>query len=552
MLIIGLDGLSWNLLDPLMEAGVTPQLARLRSQGAWGPLTSVVPTQSASAWASFITGQNPARHGVVDFTVRQSDGSYRHAKPDPGSTLWHCLGRGGLRVGVLNFPITYPPDPVQGFLISGMLSPKGRTFTYPPTLGDELLSAVPGYRIDLEWQLYAGRERAFIRELLEMTRQRSQACRYLLDHPELAGSRAPDLFAVAFVGSDRLQHALWRELDPSHPHHDASRSASLTDALHAFYAELDGAVGQLVAAVGEDTTVILLSDHGFQSAAWQFRVDDWLSANGWLARQASRSRWERLIRRLDKPWVRQVRKRLVKDISRHFSSFAPGGTTDWSRTLAFNPWNSQQGIRLNVIDREPNGIVAPGEASARLREEIRQALSEAREPRTGQLVADRIWRREELYDGPYLEAMPDLVFTLRPNLAVSPLQPGLWMPTGWASGDHSPEGILVAWGAHVSPGRVANARLIDVAPTALYLLGQPVPEAMDGDVLVGALDPALIRRMPVRRDPCPRSPSEEGGGDLAERMDSGASEVSAPGEGAAMTAEEEAEIRARLRGLGYL
>jgi predicted AlkP superfamily phosphohydrolase/phosphomutase len=557
LLIIGLDGLSWNLLDPLLQAGVMPHLARFRDEGAWGPLTSVVPTQSASAWASFVTGQNPARHGVVDFAVRQPDGTYRHAKPHPASTLWHYLGRGGLQVGVLNFPITYPPDPVNGFLVSGMLSPKGRTFTYPPTLGDELLAAVPGYRIDLEWQLYAGREGVLLRDLTEMTRQRARACHYLLDHQDWHGSSGPDLLAIAFVGPDRLQHALWRHLDPSHPLHDAARSVSLTESLHAFYAGLDEAVGQLVTAVGEDATVILLSDHGFQSAAWQFRVDDWLAENGWLVRQAGRSRWERLVRRLDRPWVRHLRKRLFKDISRRFPIFAPGGTTDWSRTLAFSTWNSQQGIRLNVKGRDPEGIVAPGEdgcRTARLREEIRQALSQAREPRTGQLAVDRIWMREELYQGPFLEEMPDLVFTLRPNLAASPLQPGLWMSTGWASGDHSPQGMFIAWGAHVAPGPVDGARLIDVAPTALYLLGLPVPDDMDGVALVGALDPAFVQGTPIRRQPSSASARDAVRGEPVALTQSDAPEGPAPSlvEGEAMTAEEEAEIQARLRGLGYL
>ncbi len=542
LLIIGLDGLSWNLLDHLLEAGVMPHLARLRDEGAWGSLRSVVPTQSASAWASFITGQDPARHGVVDFTVRQRDGTYRHAKPQSTSTLWHLLGRGGLRVGVLNFPVTYPPDPVDGFLVSGMLSPKGRTFTYPSTLGRELLAAVPDYRIDLEWQLYAGRERALLRDLTEMTRLRIQACRHLLEDQDWGGTSGPDLLAVAFVGSDRLQHALWRHLDPSHPLHDAAQLTSLIEPLHAFYAGLDQAVGQLISAVGPGATVILLSDHGFQSAAWQFRVDDWLAMSGWLVRQAGRSRWERLARRLDKPWVRHLRKRVVKDISRHFSTFTPGGTIDWSHTLASNPWNSQQGIRLNVKGRDPEGIVAPGDDSARLREEIRQALSEVRDPRTGQLVVDRIWRREELYQqGPFIEEMPDLGFTLRPDFAISPLQPGLWMETGWASGDHSLDGMFVAWGSHIRPGHVVGARLIDVAPTILYLLGQAVPDTMDGAVLVDALTSAFVKETPVRREPIPEPTSES-----VPRTASGSQEADV------MTAEEEAEIQARLRGLGYL
>ncbi len=252
LLILGLDGLSWPLVDPLLEAGVMPHLARLKAEGAWGPLTSVVPTQSATAWASFLSGQNPARHGVFDFMVRQADGTYRHAKPDPASTLWHHLGRGGLGVGVLNFPVTYPPDPVNGFLVSGMLAPRGRTFTHPPALGDELLAAVPGYRIDLEWQLYAGREAALVGELSEMIGQRAEAATYLNDRYR------PQCLAVAFTATDRLQHALWRHMDPTHPDYDAAAAARLQDAIHGFYAALDGAVGHLLDNIDGETAVLVL------------------------------------------------------------------------------------------------------------------------------------------------------------------------------------------------------------------------------------------------------------------------------------------------------
>lgn len=538
LLLLGLDGLTWPLLEPLLAAGVVrpgspqvmPNLAQLRREGAWGPLASVVPTQSAAAWATFLTGQNPARHGVVDFTVRQPDGSYRHAKPHPASTFWHHLGQAGLRVGVFNFPVTYPPDPVPegSFLVSGMLSPQGRTFTQPPALGAELLAAVPGYRLDVEWQLYAGRPEALLDDLTAMTRQRARAAAYLRKRFD------PDCLAVAFIGPDRLLHALWADLDPAHPRHDAERAAALRPRIHAFFGALDEAVGELISGAG-GATVLALSDHGFQAAAWQFQVDDWLESQGWLARQAGRSRLERWARRLDRPWVRRVRKRLVTDISRRLTTFAPGGTLDWPRTLAFSAWNAQQGIRLNVRGRDPQGVVEPGAAYEALRDEIQQALLAAAEPVSGQRVVDRVWRREEVYAGPYFESMPDLVFSLRPGFASSPLQPGLWADTGWGTGDHSLEGLGLVRGPGVVPGRLDGAALVDVAPTALYLLGQPVPEEMDGRVWTAALEPAWLAARPVLRVASQgAAPVAQGGGDEA------------------LSPAEEAELQARLRGLGYL
>lgn len=536
LLIVGLDGLNWSLVDGFIAQGTMPHLARLKQEGAWGPLTSVVPTQSASAWASFMTGQEPAGHGVFDFMVRQADGTYRHAKPDAAATLWHYLGRSGLSVGVLNFPATYPPDPVNGFLVSGMLAPTGRAFTHPAEVGVELSKAVPGYRIDVEWKLYAGRERALLHDLTEMTRQRARAACALRERYD------PDCLAVAFIGPDRLQHALWRHLDPTHVAHNPAQASSMQPALSAFYAAVDEAVGRLLDASGAETAVLIASDHGFQPAVWQFRVDDWLAAQGWLSRLEGRSRLERVVRRMDRPWVQHVRKRLVKDISRYASAFAPGGTVDWAHTVAFNPWNAQQGVRLNVQGREEHGVVEPGAAYERLRDEIREALLEAAEPRSGQKVVDRVWKREE-FSGPFQEKMPDLVFALRAGFAVSPLRPGLWMRTGWASGDHSLEGMFLAWGKWVKPGPVAGARLIDLAPTALYLVGQEVPAAMQGKVLVEALDERAVAAHPPRREEPKAEPSDE------RSVQGGA----LPGlEEASLTTAEQAELEARLRGLGYL
>jgi predicted AlkP superfamily phosphohydrolase/phosphomutase len=225
---------------------------------------------------------------------------------------------------------------------------------------------------------------------------------------------------------------------------------------------------------------------------------------------------------------------LIKDISRHLTVLAPGGTLDWSQTVAFSPWNAQQGVRLNVRGREAQGRVEPGVEYEVLRDRIHQALLTCAEPKTGRRVIDQVWRREEIYDGPRLESMPDLVFALRPGFASSPLQPGLWDSTGWATGDHSLEGLTLARGAGIVPGSLEGAALVDVAPMALYLLGQSVPEAIDGRVWREVLDPAWLAARPVCRAVGGEAPAvlEEAGPVLSRG--------------------EAAELEDRLRGLGYL
>ena len=532
LLLLGLDGLNWPLLEPLLAAGLLPTLARLRREGVAAPLLSVLPTQSAAAWASFMTGQQPVVHGVFDFLARQPDGAYRHAKPAPGSTLWAWLNRAGYRVGAINFPVTYPPDPVQPFQVSGMLSLEQPPFTQPPTLAADIRRAVPDYRLDLEWQLYADRPAALLADLTQMTQARVRLVE------TLAARYTLDVLAVAYISPDRLLHALWWMLDPTHPAADARLAAVLQPAWETYWRTLDEAVARtLAAADGANAAVFIVSDHGFQAAVWQFRVNEWLAQQGWYRSQAGRGRLTSLLRRLDTPSVQHWRRRLIKDVSRHVGFLAPGAATDWPRTLAFCPWNTQQGIRLNLIGRDPHGQVAPGAAAERLLAEIEQALRAARFG--GQPLVGGVVRTAELLTGPagaisslaQPDQLPDLLFWLNPPFAGNLQTPGLFTRTGWASGDHALDGLLLAWGRGIAAPTTSlspTPRLIDMAPTVLHSLGLAVPETMQGRVLTELLQStAAVRYQPAAPD---LDPSTQ----------------------AALDDSETADLQERLRGLGYL
>ena len=474
ILVIGIDGFNLNLINHLLPTETLPTIHDLIKTGAIGDLQSVYPTHSATAWASFITGQTPAGHGVFDFKTRMPDGRYRHAKPNPEHTLWHILSNSGFRVGVFNFPVTFPPDPVNGWLVSGMLSPDLHRFTYPSSLAIDLNHVFPDYRLDVEWTLYKNRPLDLINDLTSMVTQRAEVARYLYDRQPV------DFMAVAFIATDRAQHALWQFIDPTHPGFDPQSAAKLKPAILNFYYTLDKAIASLLDISSPDTLVILLSDHGFQSIAWQFHVNDWLARRGWLSYQGKTNSLARWIRNLETPRIRQLRKRLFKDISRHVSVFSPGGTIDWEKTVAFCPWNFHQGIRINLKGRDPQGIVADGDEFRLLREMITSSLQNLRHPTTGEAVITNIYCIEDLYDGPFLADMPDLVFDLAPNFALGIHQQSLFEPTGWASGDHSLNGFILLKGNGVLPGEIRNARLFDISPTILRAFGVPIPDIMQG------------------------------------------------------------------------
>ncbi|MBN1667383.1 MAG: alkaline phosphatase family protein [Anaerolineales bacterium] len=522
LVVIGLDGLNFDVIQRLLPKEVLPAIWGQILKSASGELTSVFPTHSASAWVSFMTGQTPARHGIFDFKLRRPDGRYQHAKPALENTIWHFLGSVGYRLGVFNFPMTFPPDPINGWMVSGMLSPDLQRFTYPNALAGELTGVFPEYMLDVEWMLYEGQEQKLLHAMTAMVKQRAMIARYLLEHYPV------DVFAMAFIATDRAQHALWRYLDPLHPGYDAKKARALRPAIYHFYTELDRAVASVLEYTGSQSSVLLLSDHGFQAAAWQFHVDGWLQSQGWQRQRSVSGKLKQQISKMEPAKMRHLRRRLWPDLSRHVPAFQPGGSINWSKTLAFCPWNFHQGIRLNVRGREPEGVVSPGREFQQLRAEIGSALAELRWPKDGTRVVAKLYNGENLYPGPDQDCMPDLVFALSPNFAAGIHRPRLFEATGWLSGDHSMDGFYALQASECQPGLSQPAHLVDIAPTILHLLGVPVPDNMDGKPLVA-----------IRRE----TPTVQQAGDLAVEAQDGLVELSS---------EDEARLLQQLRDLGYM
>lgn len=538
VLIVGWDGATWSVLEPLLAAGRLPTLAALRGRGAWGALKSTMPPVTAPAWSTFMTGMEPARHGLLSWQLPMDANGQRRwisARDLAAPTLWRRLSEAGRRVAVVNVPITYPPEAVNGCLVSGMLTPSARSpFTYPPDLRDVLLAAVPDYAPDVEMQETERDIRTadgiarFLEEVRTSIHHREAAL-------EVVWQRGPfDLVCLMFEAPDRLQHPLWQYAVGVPAAASAPADASWEarhEAVVACYAELDAALARLVARCDEDTTVFLLSDHGFGPLRVILHLNDWLASKGWLRYAGGRASARAALRRLLRPlrrwlpssWTRQGRV-----------AFAPLRMLDWSRTRAYAGLPTEDGIWLNVRGREPWGVVEPGAEYESLRDEVIASVGELRHPGTGEPLILHAWRREEVHRGPYAARAPDIVLELAPGVKVTPAvgQGGVVEDVAWQGrGHHRREGILVAAGPSIRPGPVAGARLAGVAPTVLALLGLAIPAEMDGGVMEGLLAVSA------------EGPASESGGASA----------SAEAERASgYTDEEAAQVAARLKALGYL
>lgn len=549
VVVVGLDGATLDVIRPLVEAGRLPTLARLMQDGAHGELTTTIPPVTAPAWTSFMTGKNPGQHGLFDFMRRRADSYFLtpvNSQSRAGRTVWGLAGEAGKRVVVMNVPVTYPPDPVSGDLVTGMLTPPSQDeYTYPPELKDEIEREIGDFVV-YPREVYAkGKAGNFMAHLRHTLDQRLKVVLHLMR------SRDWDFFMVVFPETDTVQHGLTVATDPNHPAYDADEAAQYGDAINEIYERADAALAEIVAELRDDDTLIVMSDHGFGSLYRFMYVNNFLADIGALRfRRNPVSLAKRLLFKLGLTVKtaygialavglgklrRSMDKRRggYKMLRRFFLSFAD---VDWKRSQAYAVGYIGQ-VFINTQGREPQGSVAPGEEYERVRAGIVEKLRALKDPADGAPLVDDIYLKEEIYSGAYLAEAPDIVFFPRnlETIAFGDFEfPSnkLVEPAYAISGHHRMNGILFVRGPGVKAGAaVDGARIIDMAPTILYNLGLPVPDDMDGAVLEAAYAPEVFERVPVTFS------AGEGG---------------AKGDEPDYSAEDQAEIEERLRSLGYL
>jgi predicted AlkP superfamily phosphohydrolase/phosphomutase/O-antigen/teichoic acid export membrane protein len=488
VLVIGLDGATWDLLGPMIAVGWMPNLARLVAEGTSASLRSTLPPLTAPAWSSFMTGLNPGRHGVFAFQRalnRDLERTYVNATAVQAPLLWERLSAHGLRVGVLNVPLTYPVRPVNGWLVSGMMTPSEESdFTYPATLAPTLRAR--RYTIDLrvlkqERDYRAPAQRlALVNDLQRVLQERQAALE------ELLLPQGGDFIMVVYETPDRLQHWTWRYLDDllslSGPH--AFERTPIHDAVEAAYRAVDDAIGRTLAlAVGPQTRVFMLSDHGFGFRHTRVHMDQWLANQGWLTYAAGKADVRKRLKQ-SMGWIKRFLPRSL--LLRGRRAFAVNRILDWAHTQAYSGVASEYAIYINRRGREPYGVVAEPDVNA-LRREIKARLLNLIDPRQGQRVVRAVYDREEFYQGPFTDQAPDIVYELAPGYEpTSEVSPGRLFTDVTAEGEgmHQPDGIFLAWGPDIVAQRLGpGLGLADLTPTILYSLGVPVPQGLDGRVL---------------------------------------------------------------------
>jgi predicted AlkP superfamily phosphohydrolase/phosphomutase len=561
-LVVGLDGFDLGVVEQF-GAECLPHLHALMARGVFGALESVQPPATLPNWTTFLTGVDPARHGVFDFTtrtgyqVRFTAGTAREVP-----TVFRQLDRLGLRCACLSFPATWPPEELEhGIFASGWDAPVAfeadRSFMWPPSLYDETVQRFGAPTFDDVDEFHADAPGWIDRLPAALERRvarKTEWARWLLERQDW------DVFAVYFGESDTASHYLWAHHDPESPRRPASVSAEQRRGLLRVYEALDQSVGSLLeTAGGSKTEITVLSDHGSGGSSDKVLYLNRLLAEHGLLRFAKRR--GRGGAGLKEIALRRFPPRLREQLFRLGNAWLPSrleskvrfGAIDMRNTVAFSDeLNYFPGIYLNMAGREPDGIVRPDQKHETILR-VRAALLDTRDPWSGKPVFRDVVRREELFDGPHLDRAPDLLLDLHLddgysyNLMPSSPPPRQSRATGpqptsnlfrkltdteklgkkgrSLPGSHRPHGFMTLAGPSVQPAGLLDAHIADLTATLLSRLGLSVPPSFKGRVLWEAL-----------------------------RDDRGASAQALPEAGsvASRATRNEGLVESRLRALGYI
>ena len=439
VVFIGLDGTPYTFMQRLIAEGRAPNAARLVGQGSLLRMNSVWPWVSSAAWSTMMTGVNPGKHGIFGF-VDRDPATYKQFIPTSrhmmARTLWEVLSDAGKRVIVVNVPVTYPPRQVNGILVGCFLSPSLDKAVYPPSYVPTLKSL--GYIIDADpWKARESKDLA-LQEVNAALDARIRTLFYLFDH------EAWDYLHVHVMETDRLHHFLWQQMEEGHP--------TYAPAFYDFYRRIDDMLGKLAARLGDDTTLVWMSDHGFCTVKKEVYVNRWLMDQGWLK-------------------LRSV----PPDPKAGLDAIDPS-----SAAYSLDPGR----VFIRVQGRERDGRVAPGAEYEALRDQIAADALELRDPDSGERIFQAAFRREELYRGPHVEQAADLI--LAPYDGYDPKGP-LYKETLTFKGDelvgvHTyDDAMLYVAGKEISQTRFS---VVDVMPTVLSLMGVTCPPELDGRSLL--------------------------------------------------------------------
>jgi len=466
VLVIGLDGASFDLIEPWIKEGKLPNLERLIADGVRGRMKSCLPPTTSPNWKCYSTGKNPGKLGIfwwenIDFKNRRITipSSRIHSKE-----IWDYISESGGKVGVINTPLTYPPKKVNGFMIAGGPDAPDGNFTYPrelePRLKNEFKYSVHP-KVRSNWK----QSEAAVEEALTLMERRFAAAKALAQEYEL------DFLHLTIFYINSLHHDLWNDR-----------------IVERAWRMLDRSIGELLREFS-GCNVIIMSDHGSNEIHQVFYINTWLEKEGYL--KTSGSLWlPRLLYRLGLNEENLFRAAQKLHLNKIISKLLPAkvrdnipsaiGTVEFEHKASKVIWERSKALASG------QGPLYLNPANADLREELITKLENFTNPLTGSKIARKVYRKEDVYHGEFLAEAPDIIIDQYPHTHIRGSIGNrriFEQPQRWRA-ENTTEGIFIAHGPCFKQGTEAsNISILDLAPTILHLMGIPIPADTDGKVL---------------------------------------------------------------------
>jgi len=544
ILMIGLDGATFDVINPLIEEGLMPNLAALIARGASGRMLSTVPPISGPAWLSLATGMKPDSTSIYDFTYR--NGAGYELQPISSSdfaerSIWDILSRAGKQVGIINYPMLVPPYEVNGFMSAGLWAAEDREFTYPAGLKDELNSAAGGkYELSVNYHKPCYNDtKLFLDDIERVLTKKLLAVKHLMKE------KSWDFFWLVLSETDWLQHLMWRHIDRNHPLHEGPKSGEFHRRFKEMWRLIDEAIGEFAEIAGEQADTFIFSDHGFGPNEAVFRLNVWLEREGYLVWKnkpnRTLSRVKTAVTAYCKDAARAMRLNKIAPRLYDYGRKTKGKLTekiieqiDLDKSMAFDPGHTIPFGAIYINDK----LAESAEARRRIAGEIVDKLQNWAGANG---VKVETHQKSGLSAG-RPDAGPDVLIGVDDYRCVvlkDSFDGEVFERKSYTSrhtGSHRMDGVFIAAGPEIRSCTVDKSHIYDIAPTVLYLLGLPVPASMDGQVLTGIVTEQFLVDHPVNVD--------------GQRRDGQA--AGSVGGAKELTQDEKDAIQRQLEGLGYM
>jgi len=544
IIILGIDGATWKVINQGIKKGLLPNFKKMINEGLWGDLLSTVPPVTAPAWTSLITGVNPGKHGIFDFLyhpynsyeIRYLAGGYRKSK-----TIWSILSANQKKIGTINIPMTYPPEKLPEFMISGLDAPgENSNFVYPTSLKQELIDKFGEIPLDIHQLAHMKNDEIrdlVLKKLKKQEELRTEISFYLIENYPI------DIFMLVFNATDQVQHHFWHYFDEKHDFFDEKGSKKYGNAIVDIYQIIDECIGKFLNRFPE-STFFLVSDHGFKATSKnRLHLNNLLAETGLLTFKKTKTVYSTMVKYLyDKlrsslpAHLKYKLASLFPKLRSKFESQAFLSNIDWENTYGF-AWDfspTSASIFVNLTHRFPKGIV-PKKERLNIIKRIVTALDGVTFS-DGQKLA--YYLKEDVYKGENTQIAPDIIvdwwngsFINSPApfkkdfiTLASNFKPG----EDW-SGIHDQKGIFVIYGENIKQNKKLTLNIVDIAPLVLMLCDLEIPEEFDG-ILNEELIESIKKNTKVK----------------TKKIDLSSKESSC------YSNNEEEEIQKKLKSLGYL